>query len=311
MRITHRTLPLAFKTIVVATDFSLYADGAFQRAVELAHRFRSKIILTHVIDPLTYSVALNGAPFVPRQIERYVHERFSSVAEQLCRENIPFDLIIRQGPLREALCGVVRDHDADLLVVSSHGEYRFDRDAYGSVAEKILRVAPCPVMVVGPLVGPHMPRTTSRPRVLFPTGFSNTSLRILPFADVLAHKLGAELHLLHVAPEIANGTVTARKSLDKLNEIATEYVRQTRIVHCMVQVGELASTIVSLASSLGATATVIGAEQENLQRQPRGGLRQGLIYTIASRACCPVITIHSGLDAHSLRPIATLHAVSA
>ncbi len=311
MRTTHRTFPLAFKTIVVATDFSRYADGAFQRAVELAQSFHSKIILTHVIDPVTYSVALNGAPFVPRQIEKYVNERFDSAAEVLSREDIDFELVVRQGPLREALCSVVRDYDADLLVVSSHGESRFDRDAYGSVAEKILRVAPCPVMVVGPLVAPHVTRATGRARVLFPTGFSNTSLRVLPFADLFAHKLGAELHLVHVVPEIANGTVTARKCLDKLNEMATEYVRKTRIVHCIVQVGELASTIVSLAGSLDATGTVIGTEQENLQRQPRGGLRQGLIYTIASRTSCPVITIHGGLDVHSLRPSDSLHAVSA
>jgi nucleotide-binding universal stress UspA family protein len=311
MRTAHRTFPLSFKTIVVGLDFSRYADGAFQRAVELAQSFHSKIILTHVIDTVAYSVALNGAPFVPWQIERYVRERFDSLAEVLSRQQIDFELVIRQGPLREALCSVARDHNADLLVISSHGENRFDRDAYGSVAEKILRVAPCPVMVVGPLVAPRAPRNADKTRVLFPTGFSNTSLRTLPFADILAHKLGAELHLVHVVPQIVNGTVTARKCLDKLNEVATEYVRKTRITHCMVQVGELTSTLVSLADSLNVTATVIGAEQENLQRQPRGGLRQGLIYTIASRTSCPVITIHSGLDIQSLRPIDSLHAVSA
>ena len=65
MRIVPRPVSAAFKTIVVATDFSEFSEHALLRTIGLAERFRAKIILTHVIDPILYSNVLNGAPFVP------------------------------------------------------------------------------------------------------------------------------------------------------------------------------------------------------------------------------------------------------
>lgn len=305
MQSAARSAPNGFETIVVATDFSQYADSALLRTVDLAHRFDSKIVLTHVIDPVVYSTALNGEPFILRRIETYVQDRLEHSAEVLRRANIPFDLVVRQGMVRDSLCEVVHDHEADLLVVSSHGERRFDRDACGSVAEKILRVAPCPVMIMGPLACPLGPHASSPSRILFATGFSDTSLRTLPFADALAHKLGAELHLLHVALPDSNHPEATWKSLEKLNDVATRFIHRTPVVRCVVQVGGLGETIASVASSIDAIATVLGVQQEDLQRKPVGGLRQGLIYRIASQTCCPVITLHSGLNVSDLRTIAT------
>jgi nucleotide-binding universal stress UspA family protein len=304
MQSAARSFPHGIETIVVATDFSQYADKALLRTVDLARRFNSKVVLTHVIDPLAYSVALNGEPFILRRIKIYVQDRLNYHAEVLRREEIPFELVLREGMVRESLCDLVRDRDADLLVVGSHGEQRFDRDACGSTAEKILRVAPCPVLIMGPLTCPLGPRSSSPSRILFATGFADTSLRTLPFADALAYELGAELHLLHVASPVSTTPDAARKCMDRLNDVAMKHIHRTPIVRCVVQMGSLAETIASVAGSIDAIATVLGVQQEDLQRKPVGGLRQGLIYTIVNRTCCPVITLQSGLDVSGLRTIA-------
>jgi nucleotide-binding universal stress UspA family protein len=304
MQLAARSIPYGFETIVVATDFSQYADKALLRTVDLARKFHSKVVLAHVIDPLVYSVALNGEPFILRRIEMYVRDRLNYHAEVLRREAIPFELVVRQGIVRDSLCDVVRDHGADLLVVGSHGEQRFDRAACGSIAEKILRVVPCPVLIMGPLTCPLGPRATSPSRILFATGFADTSLRTLPFVDALAYELGAELHLLHVASPVSTNPDATRKCLDRLNDVAMRHIHRTPIVHCVVQVGGRAETIASVAGSIDAIATVLGVQQEDLRRKPVGGLRQGLIYTIVNRTCCPVITLHNGLDVSGLRTIA-------
>lgn len=303
MQSTMRGVSPSFETIVVATDFSKFADRALMKAVELAYRSRSKIILVHVIDPLIYCNALNRAPFVSRQIERDARERLEISAAVLRRERIPYELVVRQGMVRDCLCELIENRKADLLVVSSHGEDRFDRDVFCSVAEKILRVAPCPVMTVGPLTFPAAEVGMKAPPFLFATGFSAHSLLTLPFADALSHQLGSELHLLHVTLPTADSPEIARKSMEQLEKMARAHVHLTPGVHCMVQRGGLGETIASVARSIGAAATVLAVQQEDRRRIPSGGLNQGLIYRIVSQMCCPVITLHSGLDRKSVRSL--------
>ncbi len=295
MQSTVRGGPLAFRTIVVATDFSVFADRALLKTVELAHRSKARIILAHVIDPLIYCNALNGAPFVLHRIEQDVREGLENSAEVLRRERIPYELVVREGIVRDCLCQLVEDLDADLLVIGTHGESRFDREVVCSVAEKILRVAPCLVMTVGPLSCPSVPGETTSKRLLFATGFSAHSVSALPFVDALAHHLGSELYLLHVGTLSADKDV-ARNSMEKLEQMARMHIRLTPRVHCVVQNGGLGDTIAAVVSSIGAVATVLAVQQEDLRRKPVGGLNQGLIYRIVTQMCCPVFTLHSGLE---------------
>jgi nucleotide-binding universal stress UspA family protein len=301
MRSTVRSVRPGLETIVVATDFSTFAQNALHRTVQLARRFQSTILLTHVIDPILYSNALNGEPFVLRQAERTGMLRLEETAEILRREEIPHEVILRHGVMRETLCQIVMERNADLLVISSHGEHRFDREVYGSVAEKILRAAPCPVMVMGPLVCHQEQPASSPKRLLFPTAFSPHSLRLLPFVDALAHHLGADLHLLHVSSPAIGSSASHRRCMEKLEKTARANVSMTSAVHCMVQAGMPGEAISSVASSMDAAAIVLGVEQENLMKRPTGGLHQGLAYRIMTRTCCPVITLHSGVNIRALR----------
>lgn len=305
MRYASRSASSAFETIVVATDFSEFAERALYRTIGLARQFHSTIVLTHIIDPVVYSHALNGAPFVLRQIEHDVKEQLESSAEVLRRERIPYDLVVREGIIRDSLYQMVQDRSADLLVVSTHGEHRFDRNVCSSVAEKILRVAPCPVMVMGPVACPTAPPASGPQRLLFATGFSANSLHTLPFVDAFAHLLDAEIHLLHVYPEATSKPQATRECLERLEQVARTHLVMTPTVHCLVQTGGLGEAIASVASSIDARAIILGVQQEDLTRKPLGGLHHGLVYRIVTRTCCPVITLHSGLDVRSLRIIAS------
>ncbi len=88
------------------------------------------------------------------------------------------------------LSSLVRERNADLLVLSTHGQYRFDRPVRSSIAEKILRIAPCPVMTVGPAAWLTRDAAYNSNHILFPTDLSPVSLRALPFVDAWPHSPG-------------------------------------------------------------------------------------------------------------------------
>lgn len=294
----------AFKTILVATDFSEFSDHALLRTIGLAERFGAKIVLTHVIDPILYSNVLNGAPFVPTQVEKDVKAQLECSAERARASGVRVEVKTCHGMIRESLRQLINDIKADLLVVSTHGEHRFNRSVCSSVAEKILRVAPCPVMIMSPLVCAEEADASANPQLLFATAFASQSNRTLPYADALAHAFGAELDLLHVINPSNLKMETDRSCLAKLEKMAKEQVHLTRTVHCMVQAGNLGDTIASVARELKPIVTVMGVREEDLLHQTGGRLHQGLVYKIVTQSSFPVLTLNTGVDVFALRATA-------
>jgi nucleotide-binding universal stress UspA family protein len=301
MRIVPRPVSAALKTIVVATDFSAFSEHALLRTVGLAERFRARIILAHVIDPILYSNVLNGAPFVPMLVEKEVRAQLEASAERVRTAGVPVEVKTCHGFIRESLRQLINDTKADLLVVSTHGEHRFNRNVYSSVAEKILRISPCPVMIMSPLMGTEETDETASPQLLFATAFATHSDRSLPYADALAHVFGAELNLLHVLQSSNVQAETHREALEKLRKMAKEQVHLTQTVHCLVQAGHLGETIASVARALKPVVTVLGVREEDLLHKPAGGLHHGLVYKIVTHSSYPVLTLNSAVDVMALR----------
>jgi nucleotide-binding universal stress UspA family protein len=306
MRNVPSPVSAAFKTILVATDFSEFSDHALLRTIGLAERFGAKIVLAHVIDPILYSNVLNGAPFVPKQVEKDVKAQLEASAERVRAAGVRVEVKTCHGMIRESLRQLINDMKADLLVVSTHGEHRFNRSVCSSVAEKILRVAPCPVMIMSPLVCAEREDALASPQLLFATAFAFHSNRTLPYADALAHAFGAELNLLHVINSSNLQTETDRSCLEKLERMAREQVHLTQKVHCMVQAGKLGETIASVARSLRPIVTVLGVREEDLLHRPVGGLHQGLVYKIVTQSSFPVLTLNTAVDVFALRATAQL-----
>lgn len=140
---------LAFKRIVVATDFSRASDLAVQYARTLALRFGASLHLVHVVEE----------PF-PISPELYIHE-IPDFRERLVSEaRRQLDLAVADVPdvtaTSEVLVGTVSRRiveaaaaaDADLIVVGTHGRGALGHLLVGSVAERVVRTAGCPVLTV-------------------------------------------------------------------------------------------------------------------------------------------------------------------
>ena len=144
---------MAFKRILVATDFSACADAARVVATALARALGATLALVHVQSPLpTYAFAEGGALDLARledEQRRWALERLEIQAEETARAaGIAVTTAIRVGTPAAEIVEAAREAGADVIVVGTHGRTGLNRLLIGSVAERVVRTAPCPVLTV-------------------------------------------------------------------------------------------------------------------------------------------------------------------
>ncbi len=146
------------KNIVVPTDFSEAALQALTYALSLAKTFQAKVYLVHVYEPIVY---YSDAPMgMPDLIEleqniRVVAERSIQqlVEKQIkTRESefgvISVETILVQGKPFVEIIKTAKEKNADLIVLSTHGRSALEHILLGSVTEKVVRKAHCPVLTI-------------------------------------------------------------------------------------------------------------------------------------------------------------------
>lgn len=139
-----------FRRILVATDFAESAERALACAVQLARRHGAELILLHVyMDLPAYPEITAG------QVEAIYEEQRAWIEAALERraraargEGLLARAVMRTGPAASTIAETAKDENADLLVVGTHGRSGLDRLILGSVAERVVRLATCPVLVV-------------------------------------------------------------------------------------------------------------------------------------------------------------------
>lgn len=141
--------PKPFSHVLCPVDFSPSSRAAADRAIELAQPGGAGVTLLHVID-----VAFASGELRPREIYRDVDRRAVELLDVWCREltakaKVAVTQLTRAGsPGAELLAALEQDRTFDLVVMGSHGRTGLPRLALGSVAEKTVRHAHCPVYVV-------------------------------------------------------------------------------------------------------------------------------------------------------------------
>lgn len=188
-----------YDTVLLATDGSEAARAAVDAALTLAERFDATLHAVHVSDDETGA----GGGLVG------IEERAEQVGVAAGTAVLPFD-----GSVSQSVVEYAEEQDADLVVVGTHGRTGLDRFVLGSVAERVLREAPMPVLSV---------RTdTSLGEVedlLVPTDGSDCAKAAVGNAIDLAAATGATLHLIHVVDvTVAWPTGAGGRILDAMEE---------------------------------------------------------------------------------------------
>lgn len=140
-------------TILVATDFSDASESALKYTKSLAKAFGATIHVLHVLEDLaahawTTEVYVAALPGVHEEMEKQARERLDATLTAEEREAFKAQLTLRTGSAFVEIVRHAREIRADLLVMGTHGRGAIAHMLLGSVAERVVRKAPCPVLTV-------------------------------------------------------------------------------------------------------------------------------------------------------------------
>ena len=139
------------KRILVPTDFGEPADEALDYALDLAPALGATVSLVHVLaDPYEGKVYSEQYPPMPEEIrEVFLADARQRLAHRVTRggQSAVTSSIVT-GPTAQAIVASARAQNADLIVMGTHGRHGVAHLFMGSVAERVVRIAPCPVLTV-------------------------------------------------------------------------------------------------------------------------------------------------------------------
>lgn len=280
------------KNILVATDFSPEAHHAFVVAVQLARHTGGHLTLLHVLDTLEESsggFSTVGSPvgedsinqiFSIKLIEATKHRLNVLAAESLrLAPDVPVHEAVEIARVGEGILAAIKRHATDLVVLGARGHGAMEHFFVSSTTERLIRLAPCPVLTVK---HPHADYQVKH--IVFPSDFSAEAERAIDgLRAVRAAFPEATLHLLHVAAgsggHIAGQQMQAFAEQHQLGDCETTEVDASRT----------SAGIEEYAKQIGADLVVIPTHvRSGLSRF----LQTSIAETVATHAFPPVLTYH-------------------
>ncbi len=193
-------LRIQIQNILFATDFSPAATAALPYASAFARWYGAKLFVGHAVPPEPHLAVPKD--HLPAEIDppwpgarRRMEEFMGSDALR----QVQFEVLMQGGELWEVLAEMIQLHAIDYLVLGTHGRQGLKKLVLGSSAERIFRLADCPVLTVGPKAAHPDVNFESFQHILFATDFSPASLHALPYALSIAEENQSCLTLLHLA----------------------------------------------------------------------------------------------------------------
>jgi len=191
-----------FERILVPLDGSPLAESILIQVQRLLRRTDAEVLLVHALPP---PVAIEGAVIETREtLLKRAQSYLGGLRERLSSQGVRVRDFIREGPPAEIILDHAGEQKATMIAMSTHGRTGLARWTLGSVAEKILRHSPVPVLAVrsfaeeGPAAVAGTPAELSLEKILVPLENGTPSLEILPFVEKLAAMFGSQVLLLHV-----------------------------------------------------------------------------------------------------------------
>jgi nucleotide-binding universal stress UspA family protein len=275
-----------YKVIMVPTDGSGFEREAIRVALRIANECGARIQLVRVLGTGTFfgpattgERAVFAEDVALSERDRALTELYALAREcrDLCESDIRVDL--HSGPVGDVLEGYARRHEADLIVISTHGRSGISRLSLGSVTDSLIRHTTIPVLVVKPSTSYLSPQVTSAfRRIVVPLDGSALAEEILPRVMALAKIEEAEITLLNVLiPHSYSQKEIVDSSLpwwEKDIAIARSYLfriagklrREGAVITTDIAIGE------SIASAIGDYASRERADLIAIATHGRGGL---------------------------------------
>jgi nucleotide-binding universal stress UspA family protein len=261
---------LTIDRILCPMDFSEFSARAYSYAQSLSKRYGAKLYVEHVVQPLGAAYPYYAFPDTVSQIYGDLADEAKQHLQEFVkihtRDGIQTEFVVETGPVSQCIISFSETQAIDLIVMGTHGRQGVDHLTMGSVTEKVLRKAQCPVLAVRrPAHDFVSPEKEGEPvqlqKILFCADFSQQSERALSYALSLGMEYNAELTLLHVLEEVPKPndlereTESIRQQL--LKPVPTD-ARNWSSIKSVVRIGKPYQEIIQLALEARIDLVIMG-----------------------------------------------------
>lgn len=207
------------KKILVPTDFSQEAENALKVAAQIAKKYGSEIYLLHMLEiPMQEIDKVNAHVEVPEVMffMKMAHRKFEEIMNSDYLKDITVHEIVKPEASFNSVVDICHEHNAEIIIMGSHGASGFKEMFVGSNAEKVVRTSDVPVLVIK-----NSHDEFSIDDFVFASDFKNDNKETYRQATELATAFGAQLHLLMV--NTAGNFTTTKKAKERINNFIEDY----------------------------------------------------------------------------------------
>ena len=293
---------MEIKLILCPIDFPEFSVRAYRYALSVAEHYRAKLVAQHIVELWRHPSA--GFAASAQLYDEFCSalqdngwEELQKFAKNHTDSEIRPELMVQMGSAPDSILSFAEAQKADVIVMGTHGGRGYDRLTLGSVTNRVMRTAPCPVLVVSNAPRDSMPEGQEHgqvhrlTRILFCTDFSKNSETALKYAISATEEYDAELTLLHVLEDIPSksreGTIKA--TTEQLEKLIPLEERKTLKIKTAVRIGKPYQQIIQLALETQADMVAMGV-------RGRGALDLAVFgsttYRVMQLGPCPVLAVH-------------------
>jgi len=301
---------LWLKNILFATDFSSSSEAALPYATAICRRFGSTLHAAHVLSDASLLLMTGGVDYVSMgTIYEDAHTEAKEKLDQIALkvDDIPHHSYVRHGGVWRNLAEIIDANQVDLIIVGTHGRTGLGKLLLGSVAEDILRHAPCPVLTIGPKVSGRakLPCIPTHHRDLAPaeldlrqivvaTDLGSNASRVTNAAASLAQEFRAQLTLMHVIEdyaELGSSPGPIEDGVRRLTELIPATATLQYTPETVLEFGSATECILKIAGEREADMIVLGARTS--AEVGTTHLPWSTAHHVLAQATCPVLTVRA------------------
>lgn len=291
----------AYESILCPVDFSEFSKCALAFAGSIAGRHRSKLFVQHVVEVQNkIEAGFAGAEFYAeyRELLRTNGEdRLAKFLKDAPVSDAQPAPVVSEGFPTDAILGFATVESVDLIVMGTHGRRGLDRFMLGSVTERVVRKAACPVLTVHGRTAEfaeagRLP-TTRGGKILLCTDLSDRSRRAFDYGWSLAAEYGAELTLVHVietVPHTSSMRASVSQVRDCLESHTPPHEYQLRPPNVAVRIGKPYEEIIALAAEGQFDVVIMTAHGEGVRDPAVFG---STTHRVIQLGPCPVLVVPS------------------
>jgi len=275
------------KTIVVATDLEGHSEAALEYARKIAGSYGARIVLSYGLDPLDYAAVDTVPGSLLQQLPEEARTVLSHMAEELAREGIHSHSEVRQGTVVRTLLDVAKQYEAGLLVIGTEGRQGAGPIVVGTIAEELVRLAPCPVLAVAADWNAGAFRPTPGGPILLAMEQNEATKAAVETAVSLARVFQRTLLVVH-ARTAAEASAFLNPCATTLKDFGIRAAGDIE-VRCIVKDGCPSEAIADAVDQHRPSILVMG-----VKRASESGAAHGTAFSLLANSRVPVLCVPAG-----------------